>query len=151
MKKETLTVLVAARPGPMRNGLLTVIAAILPEAAHIHQTDNGPATLDFLKKEEPTVVFVDAALPECQLEEIVQQICSVRPNCKCVAMVTTSHDFFAADEAGADVVLLKGFSATVLRVTLEQILPDLSALPVRQIKRPSRQGAPASAKTRVVS
>lgn len=116
-----MRLLIVAEPGRLRDGLqalLDSLGALEPAIV----VDGGPSALDAIRNGGPDLVFLDSHLFGVASAEFVRAIKQERPHVYCVVVADRLGQFQPMLDAGADKVLLKGFSAAELSETVEQAL-----------------------------
>jgi DNA-binding NarL/FixJ family response regulator len=104
MAKDSLQVLMIARPGPWRDSLRVLLRAS-GRVAHIEQADNGPSGQCLLQRQRFDLVLLDAGLPTGQVAEILQN-----GHPACLVFTHDRQQEQQARQAGAAAILADGFS-----------------------------------------
>ncbi|MBI5304392.1 MAG: response regulator transcription factor [Chloroflexi bacterium] len=121
--KQPAIVLVAAKPGIMRNSLQSYLRTI----PHIHDivlADDALAAFHVICSHKLTLVIVDADLSESEMLGLVYQARTEKPHIQIVALVENMRQRQLCLSAGANHALLKGFLDEQLR---QAILSDLES------------------------
>jgi DNA-binding NarL/FixJ family response regulator len=123
--KETKTNLglVVARPGLVRDGLQAVLSAI-PGLDALKPADDGASALDRLKSHRPHLVILDSSLSEGELRTTLRQITEQWTDVRCIVVADSPRQGQAMEAAGADAVLVEGFSAALLSTTIKALLVE---------------------------
>jgi len=123
--KETKTNLglVVARPGLVRDGLQAVLSAI-PGLDALEPADDGASALDRLKSHRPDLVILDSSLSEGEMCTTLRQIKGQWPDVRCLVVADTPQQGRAVEAAGADAVLVEGFSAALLSTAIKALLGE---------------------------
>jgi DNA-binding NarL/FixJ family response regulator len=114
-------ILVLGKPGPLRDGLVTLLRT-LPKVGTVKLADDAVAGLTMIAKYNPKLVLLDAALPKGSAWTVLQQVKLKWPRIHCVVLGDSIQHCQQAELAGASRVILKGFSAAQLPVTIERFL-----------------------------
>lgn len=104
--------LVVAPPGRLSDGWRALLLAI-PEITDVRQANDAPSALGLVEALGPQLVLLDEALGEGSWH-LLDQIKKVAPQCHSIVLVCSVRQQQIALAAGADAVLLKGFSASHL-------------------------------------
>jgi DNA-binding NarL/FixJ family response regulator len=109
-----LTVLVVARPGLMRDSLVTFLTA-MPEVRVVGASDNAPALLDMILADPADAIVVDVNLGQDAVLALLDGLRALPTPVRCIVLSDDpwQHESFLS--AGADVVLVKGFLGDLLR------------------------------------
>lgn len=125
--RRPVRILVAARPGPMRNALLSFLMAI-PNVQIAGLADGADTVKEKLSHCAVDALIVDADLGEALLLELLRE-CQTQPTIlRCVFLVENRRQQAAFQAAGASHTLLKGFLDDRLRQIIET-MPDRSIGP----------------------
>jgi DNA-binding NarL/FixJ family response regulator len=112
-----------AKPGRLRDALYTLLKATSqPEI--ITQVDEGPAVLKMILEYNPGLVVFDSYLPDKEVSAMLGRIKAIQSQIRCIVLVNTIEQQQAAKSAGADAVLLKGFSTKNLLDTVEKFMAE---------------------------
>jgi DNA-binding NarL/FixJ family response regulator len=101
-------ILVAAKPGVLRDGFQAVLAAI-PRTKVIDPVDNSASALRAVAEHQPALILLDTNLPDYQVWTLLEQIKTQQQT---------------AQAADADGVLIKGCSAREFYATINKLLPQ---------------------------
>jgi DNA-binding NarL/FixJ family response regulator len=109
-----ITVIVVARPGLMRDSLVSFLEAI-PEVDAVQVTEHPFALLDQVHRDAPNTIIVDANLGQGQVVALLRRLRVADAKTRCIVLSdhVWQHDPFLS--AGADAVLVKGFLGEPLR------------------------------------
>jgi DNA-binding NarL/FixJ family response regulator len=116
-----LSVIIVARPGPLREGLTTLLGT-LPTVTSVMMAEDGASGLHAVETNRPALILLDAGLPNDEVWSVLYQIKTRWPHIPCVVLTDTVQVRQQAEGAGANRALLKGFPAAKLSVILEQLL-----------------------------
>ena len=113
--------LVVARPGPLRNSLQALMTTI-PQIEILAETKDVASLLRMGAEIQPNLVLLDAALPVDEVWAAVGQIKAGWSRTRTIVLVEDARQQREAEDAGADVVLFKGFPAAKLRSAIEGLI-----------------------------
>ncbi len=113
MTPSTL-VMIAAKPGIMRNSLQSYLRTI-PNLHDITLADDAIAAFQLVCATSPSVMIVDADLSESEMLGLVYQARKEKPQMQIVALVDSMRQRELCLSAGANHALLKGFLDEQLR------------------------------------
>lgn len=111
-----------ARPSLLRDGLSAVLSAI-PQAEIVGQVADGHAALGMVLERHPALVVLEGDRPGKEVWDVLRQIKAEWPQTRCVVLADDTFQQGAANAAGADIALVKGFPAEALFTTIERLLP----------------------------
>ncbi|HOU14188.1 MAG TPA: response regulator [Anaerolineae bacterium] len=115
------SVLVVAKPGPLRDSLVALLKS-LPQVATVEQTNTATSALRTIEVKRPALVVVDSNLPGGETWNMLNQVKARSPHTRCVVLSDTVQHYRQAEAAGASRVLLTGVPAPKLSLTLEGLL-----------------------------
>ena len=121
----TVSLLLVARPGRMREGLLALLRTI-PEIEIVGQADSELQALALISQQQPALVMLDSSLAPGEMLPMLVQIKDGYPRTRCIVLVENVQGQGAAREAGADSALITGFSAEVLHAAIDHVLGSIS-------------------------
>jgi DNA-binding NarL/FixJ family response regulator len=105
----------------MRNGLRALLRTI-PRIEIVGQVDQGSAALEMVTLERSALVLLGSSLPFEEMRMALKQIKAEWPQTQCIALVDNIQQQGIARASGADGVLLKGFAAETLFMTIDEVL-----------------------------
>jgi DNA-binding NarL/FixJ family response regulator len=114
-------ILIVAKPGRLREALCTLLKAA-SRLEPIEQVDDSPSALKIVNECDPGLVLLDAHLPDNEISALLGQIKAKRPQTRCIVLANTVEQQQAAKRAGADEVLLKGFSTANLLEAIDKLM-----------------------------
>jgi len=118
-----MQVLIVAESGRLREGLQAILDSFLVLET-VSTMEDGPAALEAIRSEQPDMVILDADLFGEDTTDWVAAIKQEWHGVRCLVVAGRLAQFQPLLEAGADKVLLKGFSAAELRSGMEQLLDN---------------------------
>lgn len=121
MVTNRMSVLIVARPGRIREGLRALLRTI-PRIEIVGQVGQGSAALEMVTRERPALVLLNSSLPFEEAWMALKQIKAEWPQTRCIVLVDNIQQQGMAQAAGADGVLLKGFAAETLFMTIDEVL-----------------------------
>jgi DNA-binding NarL/FixJ family response regulator len=113
--------LIVTRSVKLRESLLVLLRAI-PRAGAIHQAEDGPSALGMGLGAQSALVLLDCTLPDEELPVTLGQMKAAWPQARYIVFLDDEDDRQRAEEAGADVVLVKGVRAATVLETIESLL-----------------------------
>lgn len=115
--------LIVAKPGPLRNSLFSLMTT-LPEFDLVAESRDMASVQRMGAQIQPDLVVIEPALPENHLQETIRFIKSEWAASRTVILVEDVSQQQQAEEAGADVVLFKGFRAASLIDIVEDLFAE---------------------------
>jgi len=106
--KQSTVVLIAAKPGIMRNSLQAYLRT-LAQVSDILLADDALDAFRIVCAHNPALMIVDADLAESEILGLVRQARTEKPRLRIVALVESMRQRQMSLAAGADHGLLKGF------------------------------------------
>ena len=116
MSKSIHQVLIVSKAGRLRDSLRVLLKSCYPLAA-IAETETSTSALQWLAADPCALVLVDAALPGEQAWQALDWFRA--PRARCVLLAHSLAHQKQAREAGANVILLDGFTAESLSAAVE--------------------------------
>ena len=115
--------LLVAVPGRLRDGWQALLKA-MPQISDVQQADDLPSAWRTLDSQRFGLVILDAGSFGAGAWNLLREIKASKPQCRCIVLVCNSWQEQDAWLAGADEVLLRGFTvremfAAVVRLFLE--------------------------------
>lgn len=121
MIQQGTSVLIVAKPGPLREGLGALMSAI-PQINRIDEVDGASLALARAREQRPAVVLLGTFSLGDEIWRILRQIKAQWPRIRCVVLAENDQQQREAQAAGADAVFLNGFPAARLVSTIEGLL-----------------------------
>jgi DNA-binding NarL/FixJ family response regulator len=122
MTKGGTSALIVAKPGPLRDGLQALMAA-MPQIEAAYEVNDFASALEMTSACCPTLVLLDCGLNGGDTWMTVRRAKARWPQARCVFLANDVQQHQEAEAAGADAVLLKGFPAARLAATIVRLLP----------------------------
>jgi DNA-binding NarL/FixJ family response regulator len=119
--KQPIVALIAAKPGRLRNSLLALLQTVT-RIEQIIQVSDSTMIPKLVTWSSPALLLLDTELVDNNLANILKQIKTIAPHLHCIVLAHTYHQQEAAQTAGADSVLLAGFSTENLFAAVEGVL-----------------------------
>jgi DNA-binding NarL/FixJ family response regulator len=116
-----VSALIVARPGRRRNGLRALLRTI-PRLGIVGQVDEGSAAMEMVTQEHSALVLLDSSLPSEEMWMAFKQIKAAWPQTQCIVIADNIQQQRVAHAQGADGVLLEGFAAETLFMTIDELL-----------------------------
>jgi DNA-binding NarL/FixJ family response regulator len=127
--KNPISTLIAAKPDRLRDGLHLLLSTA-PQVSMIEQADDPDSTLRLITERPPGLVVLDTNLDVTSVNRLLRRIKQALPTLPCLVVVANDEQQRAACSAGADAVLLKGFSSSELLALIEQLVDGESPVEV---------------------
>ena len=131
--KPITTALLVIQPGPLRNSLKSFLSTF--PAIEVLAEARDMSVLWRLGRElRPDLIVIEAGLPgygldqERQLAVILKRLKDELPAARCLVLVENAEQHQAAEAAGADIVIFKGYRAPELVHCIEELLAPPAAL-----------------------
>jgi DNA-binding NarL/FixJ family response regulator len=119
--KQDISALIVAKPGQLREGLQALLSTI-PQIKHLSQADDGRSALKFVTQHCPRLMVLDLEPSNYELLATLAKIKASYPQTQALVLVDNERDQQITATAGADVVLIKGFQASKLLATIEDLV-----------------------------
>ena len=113
--------LIAAKPSRMRGSLHTLLRTV-PGIGAIAQADNSAAAVHMTCACPHALIVLDTNLPGATLSDVLREIRAEGVHSRCLVLVADAHQRRCAIAAGADVALLKGYTAAQLFEAVEKLM-----------------------------
>jgi DNA-binding response OmpR family regulator len=123
MTKGCTSALIVAKPGPLRDSLQALMAAMMPQIEAAYEVNDLASALEMTFACCPTLVLLDCGLNGGDGWMTVRRAKAKWPQARCVFLANDVQQHQEAEAAGADAVLLKGFPAAGLVATIVGLLP----------------------------
>jgi DNA-binding NarL/FixJ family response regulator len=120
------SVLIAARSGPLRDGLARFLVTV-HQIETVHQVSAAAPLLETVSECQPALVLLDTSMSD-QVPATIEQIKAGWPQIRCLVLADTEQEKQKAQEAGADVAILKGYPADRFYGTIEGLLDEQERL-----------------------
>jgi DNA-binding NarL/FixJ family response regulator len=115
-----MQVTIVAESGRLRDGLQTMLGS-LPTLETVAVVDDGPAAVEAIRKQQVDLVILDAQLFGEGTAEFISAFKQAWNRARCLVVADRPGQFRSLLEAGADRVLLRGFSAAELAEAVRQL------------------------------
>jgi DNA-binding NarL/FixJ family response regulator len=125
MVTSTVSLLLVAKPGRMRDGLQALLRTV-SEIEIVGEVDCESQALALISQQQPDLVLLDSSLTLQEMLPMLIQIKGGYPQTRCIVLVENMQQQSAAREAGADSALITGFNAEVLHAAIDQVLMSAS-------------------------
>ncbi len=119
--ENQLSALIIASPGPLRDGLQTLLSAI-PAIAQVLFAEAGPAIDALVVSDAPAIIVLDCQAQAFDMSATLRQVKARWPATPCIVLVDSEHQNDALPTAGADMLFLKGVLASRLFVAIADLL-----------------------------
>jgi len=121
MPKQITLALVIAKPGHLWNSLQSLLRTV-PQIEIIAEAQDPTVLLKMGKEIHPELVLLDASIFDETTWTAITKIKAEWPQTKFVVLTENEPQRQSAEEAGADLVLPKGFPAAKLVALIEDLL-----------------------------
>lgn len=129
------TALIAARPGPLRNSLFSLLGS-LRDLDMVAECRDVASLMRLGPQIKPDLILMDTEFAECQLSQVIGYTKREWPFSRTMVLVDETSQQQEALEAGADAVLFKGCRAAGLVDMVKRLLAR-DAEPFAAGNRPS--------------
>jgi DNA-binding NarL/FixJ family response regulator len=119
--KRHTSALIVAEPGRFRDSLRALLGAT-PQIGAVSQADDAVSALRIIAEDHSALMFLDSSLPGNEVDAVMQRLRAECPQVRCIVLADNARQQQEAKVAGADAVLLKGFSTGELFQTVERLL-----------------------------
>ncbi len=116
-----MLVLVLAKPGPLRDSLVT-LAMSIPQVKAVSQAESTDVALRVIESQHPALVILDMTFLESEGWGALLKLWNACPQTRWVMLVDDVQQQARVQAAGAHTALLKGFPAVRLFDTIESLL-----------------------------
>jgi DNA-binding NarL/FixJ family response regulator len=115
-----MIVLLAVKPGPLRDGLDALLYAT-PEVQLVAHANDTSAALTFCQQHPTKIIILEIKPGDRDLLENVTKIKELDPQGQVIALIHEEQDRAPAEESGVDVVLSSGVRAAKLKELITEI------------------------------
>lgn len=119
-----MIVLLAVKPGPLRDGLDALLYAT-PEVQLVAHANDTNAALEFCQQHPTELIILEVRPGDRDLLVKVPEIKALYPQGQVIALIHEEKDRGPAEQAGADVVLISTVRATKLKEVLSEIVDSV--------------------------
>ena len=119
-----MIVLLAVKPGPLRDGLNALLYATLGVQLVAHANDTN-ASLLFCQQNPTELIILEVKPGDRDLLVKVPEMKALCPQVQVIALIHEEKDRGPAEQAGADVVLISTVRATKLKEVLSEIVDSV--------------------------
>lgn len=113
--------IVAAKPGRLRDSLLLLLATV-PQVAEVDQVDDTPSLIHHIRQRPPDLILMDMDLDHNGSLETLHALKAEAPLIPCLVIISNARQLRMARNAGADGMLLRGFSSVELAVEIGKVV-----------------------------
>ncbi len=121
MMTDSTLAMIVAKPDPLRDALRALMIA-MPQMDAVEEASDLLSALRADLKHAPVLVLLDSSLADGEVWLAVRRVRARWPQGYCVFLVDDVQQQQAAEAAGADAALLKGFPAGRLIAVLVNLL-----------------------------
>jgi DNA-binding NarL/FixJ family response regulator len=119
-----MIVLLAVKPGPLRDGLDALLYAT-PEVQLVAHANDTNATIAFCQQHPTNLIILEVRPADLDFLAKVPELKALCPQGQVVALINDEQDREPAEASGADLVLTTGMRATKLKETITEIVGSL--------------------------
>ena len=116
-----LSVMIVAPPNRLRDGLQALIKAV-PQVGSRVQAQDSLSLQQVGANHQPSLVVLDAGLPDDGAWTALRDIQACWPRTRCIVLADSDQQRRKASARGADAVLVRGFTGTMLSETIAEML-----------------------------
>jgi DNA-binding NarL/FixJ family response regulator len=120
-----MIVLLAVKPGPLRDGLDALLYAT-PEVQLVAHANDTNAALEFCQQHPTKLIILEVRPGDRDILSNVAEMKALYPQGQVVAMIHEEKDRQPAEASGADVVLASGTRAAKLKELITEITGSLA-------------------------
>jgi DNA-binding NarL/FixJ family response regulator len=118
---HSIPALIMARSGRVRDGLQVLLATV-PQIGRVDLVENASDLFDIVQDTNPLLVLLDTNLSDTRVLTVLTTIKRVRPDTRCLVITDNRYQQIKSRAAGADGVLLRGFSAIEFSEMVEALI-----------------------------
>jgi DNA-binding NarL/FixJ family response regulator len=118
MTKKAVLTLIASNAGSLQNGIVALLTTI-PQINAVLSADNLKHALSLAKEHQPKLTILEIAWPN--IRDAITQFKTQCASTHLIVLVDDLSQQIEAEECGADMVLIKGFSPHQLTAILENL------------------------------
>jgi DNA-binding NarL/FixJ family response regulator len=120
-----MIVLLAVKPGPLRDGLDALLYAT-PDVQLVAHANDTDAAIAFCQQHPTKLVILEVRLGDRDLLAIVPQMKALDPQGQVIALIHDEGDRKPVEKSGVDVVLTTGMRAVKLKEKITEMVVTLS-------------------------
>jgi DNA-binding NarL/FixJ family response regulator len=120
-----MIVLLAVKPGPLRDGLDALLYAT-PDVQLVAHANDTNAALDFCQQHPAKLIILEVRPGDRDLLGNVPELKELNPQGQVIAIIHEEKDRQPVEESGADVVLTSGMRAAKLKELITEITGSLA-------------------------
>ncbi len=120
--EHNAAVLIGAKPDRLRDSLQFLLKT-MPGINIVGPADDSSLMLRLISEHHPALVVLDTNLPGEEMTTVLRRIKANGSRNRCLVLSDTFEQQRRAKSAGADVALVKGFSAAEFFEVMEKLLP----------------------------
>ena len=113
--------LIATRPGSLQDSLVALMTTMRQVSAVLIAGD-ATSALGSIAQHRPALVVLEMNLPAEETYATLEEIKARWPSTRCIALADDVQQQQETESAGADVVLIKGYSPAKFIATIEGLL-----------------------------
>ena len=113
--------LIAIKPGDLQDSLVALMTT-MHKVNSVLIAEDAASALRTAAQHRPALVVLEINLGAEEMHAVLKEINSRWPLTGCIAVADGARQKQEAESAGADAVLIKGFTAATFLVTVEELL-----------------------------
>jgi DNA-binding NarL/FixJ family response regulator len=113
--------LIAVRPGSLQDSLVALMTT-MHQVNSVLIAEDAASAMRTAAQHRPTLVVLEMSLGVEETCTVLREVKSRWPTTGCLAVADGAQQKQQAESAGADVVLIKGFTAAKFTATIEPLL-----------------------------
>jgi DNA-binding NarL/FixJ family response regulator len=113
--------LIAARPGSLQDSLVALMTT-MPQVNAVLIAEDTESARRTMAHHRPALVVIEMDLPPAKGTALVKEIKTEFQGARCIALAGNGEQQRQAESAGADAVLIVGFSAARFIAAVEEVL-----------------------------
>lgn len=120
-----MIVLLAVKPGPLRDGLDALLYAT-PEVQLVAHANDTNAALEFCQQHPTELIILEVRPGDRDILGNVPELKELNPQGQVIALISEEKDREPAEASGVDVVLTSGMRAAKLKEKITEIAGSLT-------------------------
>lgn len=115
-----LSVLILARPGPLRDGLRALLLA-MPQIESVVEQEDARLAVEEVARNRPDLALVDAESSGNQTRRLLDEIQQASPVTRRIVLAGTVHQKHDLEAPSAELIILHGTPAAEVAATIEEL------------------------------
>jgi DNA-binding NarL/FixJ family response regulator len=126
MQSCETTIAIIALAGPIRAGLETLVASMLP-ANSLHIIESTAVPFNLQAAGSPDIALIDASVFGAAADVEIQRLRAIWPRVRSLVLVEDANQQSLVQAAGADSTMLKDSRAADLASAIERLIAEVTA------------------------